>query len=117
MSETNSTISYANAGVAIPDPALPPEPIPARFQWIWAPAVFGLLTLAMFFDLLFTSARVISSDGADLSLQFVAWRDFGFSQLRQGHLPLWNPHVYGGAPYFAGFQAALLYPPNWLHLI
>jgi hypothetical protein len=30
---------------------------------------------------------------------------------------LWNPHIFGGTPYFAGFQSALLYPPNWLHLV
>src|SRR4051794_40626796 len=81
-----------------------------------APATFAFLTLAMFFDMLFTGRRVVSAQGADLGLQFIPWREFGFSQLRHGNLALWNPHVYGGAPYFAGFQSALLYPPNWLHL-
>jgi hypothetical protein len=81
-----------------------------------APAVFALLTLAMFFDLLFTNQRVVSSEFTDLRMQFIAWREFGFTQLRQGNLPLWNSRIYGGAPYFAGFQSALLYPPNWLHL-
>src|SRR5262245_55269976 len=71
----------------------------------------------MFFDLLFSGTHVVSAKDADLALQFVSWRQFGFDQLRQGNLALWNPHIFGGTPYFAGFQSALLYPPNWLHLI
>ena len=62
-------------------------------------------------------SKVISLPGEDLSGQFVWWRQFGFDQLRQGHLALWNPHLFSGAPYFAGFQSALLYPPNWLYLV
>ena len=81
-----------------------------------APAVFATLTLTMFCDLLFAGGQIVSWVNADLATQFVAWRDFGFSQLRQGTLPLWNPHIYGGTPFFAGFQSALLYPINWLHL-
>ncbi len=86
-------------------------------RWARAPLAFSALTLAMFYDVLFTSQRVVSARSADLAMQFIPWREFGFTQLAHGHLPLWNPHIYGGAPYFAGFQAALLYPPNWLHLI
>jgi hypothetical protein len=88
-----------------------------RHAWAIAPAVFAVLTLGMFYDVLFSSKFVVSSASTDLALQFIPWRDFGFSQLRAGNLPLWNPHVFGGTPYFAGFQAALLYPPNWLHLL
>ncbi len=32
-------------------------------------------------------------------------------------MALWNPYLYCGAPYFAGFQSALLYPPNWLFIV
>ena len=76
------------------------------------------LTLAMFGDVLFSSGtRVLGNQNTDLFSQFVAWRQFGFGELAKGHLALWNPHVYSGAPYFGGFQAALLYPPNWIFLI
>ena len=43
--------------------------------------------------------------------------EFGFSELRNGNLPLWNPHIYLGIPFLGGFQSALLYPPNWLYLV
>ncbi len=86
--------------------------------WAIAPAVFIALTLLTLRSALFQLGNlVVSSPSTDLILQFLPWRDFGFGQLSHGNLPLWNPYVYGGAPYFAGFQSALLYPPNWLHLI
>ncbi len=79
--------------------------------------LFGL-TLLMFVDVLFSANEVILSQwGTDLSSQFVYWREFGFSQLSQGNLALWNPHIFSGMPYFGGFQSALLYPPNWLYLV
>jgi len=49
-------------------------------------------------------------------LQFVPWRSFALSSLRQGFLPLWNPLVGMGAPLLANYQSALLYPPNLLLL-
>lgn len=52
----------------------------------------------------------------DLAAQFAAWREYGFSELRQGRLAFWNPYLFCGIPFFAGFESALLYPPNWLHL-
>ena len=71
----------------------------------------------LFHEFLFTSREIILSDRrADLFSQFVFWRDFGFSQLKNGNLALWNPHIYSGTPFFAGFQSALLYPPNALYL-
>jgi uncharacterized membrane protein YfhO len=47
-------------------------------------------------------------------LQFIPWRTFALSVLRQGYLPLWNPLVGMGAPLLANYQSALLYPPNLL---
>lgn len=82
-----------------------------------AAGFYLLLTLAVFAPVLFGSDdRILSRAGADLDRQFVHWRAFGFGEMANGHLPLWNPHIYGGTQYFGGFQAALLYPPNWLHL-
>lgn len=80
--------------------------------------VLLLLVLAMFADVLFVPGeKVLSKPGTDLFSQFVHWRAFGFGELRKGNLPLWNPHIFSGAPYFGGFQSALLYPPNWVYMI
>jgi len=75
------------------------------------------LTIAMFFDVLFLSGdMVLSNVRADLASQFVHWRGFGFGEMARGNLALWNPHIYCGAPFLAGFQSALLYPLNVLYL-
>ena len=75
-------------------------------------------TLAMFGDVLFLHPdRVISWPGTDTFTLFVYWRDFGFSQMRQGNLPLWNPHLFSGVPFLGNLQSALLYPLNWIFML
>jgi hypothetical protein len=81
-------------------------------------ALLLALTLAMFGDLLFLGGtRVVGHPITDLYFQFLPWRDFGFRELAKGNVALWNPYIFGGAPYFGAMQAALLYPPNWPFLI
>ena len=54
------------------------------------------------------------ADGGDLvSFLFPTYR-FAAAQLQQGILPLWNPYLYGGAPFISDVQAGFLYPPNLL---
>ena len=87
-------------------------------SWLVSLAVLALLTLAMFGDVLLKPGdRVLSNHNADLFRQFVHWRAFGFAELRHGNLALWNPHLFSGAPFFGGFQSALLYLPNALFLM
>lgn len=88
-----------------------------RADLIALAALFAL-AIAMFSDLLFTGGtRVVGYQITDLYLQFLPWRDFGFRELARGNLALWNPYIFGGAPYFGAMQGALLYPPNWLFLV
>ena len=51
----------------------------------------------------------------DFTLQFLAFRRFGLSELQQGRWPLWMPCVDSGYPYFADPQAASFYPPALLN--
>ena len=104
--------------VTDPEPGgLTADPL-SRGAVLTAGAILLLLLLLLLGNTLAPGGEVLLSRvGLDLFAQFVAWRKFGFEQLAQGNLALWNPHVYGGAPFFGGFQAALLYPPNWLYLV
>src|SRR6266446_1031893 len=80
-------------------------------QYTWPIVGFGLLTLLLFGTVLFRGdTRVLGNQTTDLYAQFIAWRDFGFRQLRAGNLALWNPHIYAGAPYFGGFQGGAVVP-------
>ncbi|HUO57191.1 MAG TPA: hypothetical protein VMV05_03345 [bacterium] len=90
---------------------------PASSLKTWAAILLAIPVLVFFGPILLTKDALVSIPNGDLANQFYAWRDFGFSELRQGRLSLWNPYTYGGAPFFAGFQSALLYPPNVIFLI
>jgi hypothetical protein len=72
----------------------------------------------MFADVLAAgNGRLVSMAGEDTTRPFFYWLPFGFGELRRGHLVLWNPYTYAGTPFFGGFGPALLYPPNWLHML
>lgn len=47
------------------------------------------------------------------SLQFIPWRHYAWTLLREGVFPLWNPLNGLGAPLMANYQLALFYPPAW----
>jgi hypothetical protein len=48
----------------------------------------------------------------DVSGFYYPYMSFTIASLRAGQFPLWNPDLFGGMPYFAANQAALLYPIN-----
>jgi hypothetical protein len=78
-----------------------------------AVAAFLLLaTLGFFWRILFTHDAWKPAGGGDLvSFLFPAYR-FAATNLTSGNLPLWNPHLYGGAPFLADMQTGLFYLPN-----
>lgn len=85
--------------------------------WV-PPLILFLAVLTLFGSFLSPSThQVLSKWGEDMTADYTGWRQFGFGELRKGHLALWNPHLFGGAPFFGDFQSALLYPPNWVFLI
>ena len=46
--------------------------------------------------------------------QFYPWRHFAAESIRSGVIPLWNPYQFGGTPFVANSQSAVLYPGNIL---
>ena len=80
---------------------------------VLAGGVLFLLTAGFFWRTI-TGDVYQPADGGDLvSFLFPTYR-FAASRLAQGELPLWNPHLYGGAPFIADIQAGFLYLPNLL---
>ena len=51
--------------------------------------------------------------GGDLQVYFYPYWTQVVRALREGHLPLWNPYLFGGAPLAANSQVGLFYPLNW----
>jgi hypothetical protein len=84
----------------------------SRACWVDLAALASLATLTLFFfwQIALTN-RVLA--GLDLFSYFYPYRDLVSSALRSGHLPLWNPYLFMGAPFLANSQAAVLYPLHW----
>ncbi len=83
-----------------------------------ASGIFLAAALVVFFDVLvLTPDRIPSLEAEDTARIFLHWNPFAFGELAKGHVVLWNPHTFAGAPFLAGFQPGLLYPPNWLHIV
>lgn len=77
-----------------------------------------ILPVLVFHSVLFANDDlVLSSPRADLAAHFIDWLDFGFRELKNGHLAFWNPYTYSGIPCFETFQSVLIYPPNVLFLM
>ncbi|MEZ4770818.1 MAG: hypothetical protein R2844_20680 [Caldilineales bacterium] len=77
-------------------------------------AAAGLLALAVVgitWRLWFDGAYM-PADGGDLVSFLLPTYRFAAESLRAGQFPLWNPHLYSGAPHVADSQAGFLYPPN-----
>jgi hypothetical protein len=80
-------------------------------------ACLALLTLVLFGPLLVAEPdRIVSSRLGDTAKNLYQARLFGFGELRNGNLPLWNPHLFSGTPFVGSFQTSMLYPPNLLYL-
>src|SRR5215212_7025872 len=52
----------------------------------------------------------------DAIAQFYPWRAFAATWMRQGVVPLWDPHQFCGTPFLANSQSAVLYPLHFLLL-
>lgn len=71
------------------------------------------LAVAAFFAPVWAGGGWLPAGGGDL-VSFL-WPTITFTaRTIPGGLPLWNPHLYGGAPFWADNQSSVLYPPNLL---
>ena len=96
--------------------------------WLW-PSVFGGRVF-MPYDVaqappvgltLSPEQMAHAIDGANYDVTeppiwFVPELVYAGNELREGRLPVWNPHARGGAPLHAHGLIGLCHPPNWLAL-
>ncbi|HEU5090439.1 MAG TPA: hypothetical protein VFT99_23455, partial [Roseiflexaceae bacterium] len=107
-------------------------------QWLWVTAGYLVLCVILFWPALITGSvplplgnSAIQGDPVwagqgevaagsvnllqgDVSGFYYPYLVYSVERLRAGDFPLWNPGIFGGMPYFAANQAALLYPVNLL---
>lgn len=54
---------------------------------------------------------------SDAIRQDIPWRFLAVKMLKNGQLPLWNPHAFSGTPLLANLQSAVFYPANILFFL
>ena len=86
----------------------------SRWLLVVAPVLYVLFLCGP--ALLSGTGLVLGAIGADIGIQFVGQREFGFGELGRGHLPLWNPHIFSGMPALGNIQLGLCYPFNLIFL-
>ena len=87
----------------------------ARHLWkdVLAGGLLWLLVYGFFWRTL-SGGTYQPADGGDLASFLYPTYRFAAAELAQGRLPLWNPTLYGGAPFIGDIQAGFFYPPNLL---
>ena len=53
--------------------------------------------------------------GGDVLAGAAIFEDYAVKQIAQGHLPLWNPYIFSGMPFFDSMTwSAFVYPSYWI---
>jgi hypothetical protein len=82
-----------------------------RRAWAAALTGFALLACIALGQVLLAEPEAIVSSHKGDTARYIYWaRHFGAQEMRQGNLPLWNPHLFSGTPFLGSFQTAVLYP-------
>lgn len=76
--------------------------------------VIVLVTAGFFWQLLFTPNTYMPAGGGDLASFLYPVYHYAARSLKRGIIPLWNPYLYGGAPFVGDIQSGLFYPVNLL---
>ncbi len=83
----------------------------------WVVAVLACGALAAFFFRDFWTPAVFLSANDIAATEYLRWEWGWKSFFATGHLPLWNPFLFGGGyPFVASFSFSPFYPPVWLFL-
>jgi hypothetical protein len=75
--------------------------------------LLAISALAFFWPLI-VQGQWLPQGGGDLVSFLWPQYQFAAESIKSGSLPLWNPHLYSGAPFLADNQAGVLYPINLL---
>ncbi|MFN2271175.1 MAG: YfhO family protein [Anaerolineae bacterium] len=78
--------------------------------------LLALIVVGFFWPLVFAGYWIPHGGGDLVSFLWPMYR-FSARSLQSGEVPLWNPHLYSGAPFVADNQSSVFYPINLLAFI
>ncbi|MGQ9633065.1 MAG: hypothetical protein ACUVXB_02360 [Bryobacteraceae bacterium] len=76
-------------------------------------ALLLMLCIGFYWKLVLTR-QYTYLDTPDLAYQVLPWLQFQAAEWRRGHIPLWDPHLWGGQPLLGQAQPGAAYPLNWI---
>jgi hypothetical protein len=95
-----------------PEPPLPLS-APADLSR-WAAAVLLIVVITGFYWRLVFTDQYTWLGGEDTASQVLPWYQFEAGEWHRGHIPLWDPNMFGGQPLLAQAQPGVAYPLNWI---
>jgi hypothetical protein len=84
-----------------------------RYTWL-TPAILFIMVWLLLGQGVIPPQAGYGFDSGDLSVQFYPMYRYTLELVRQGELPLWNPHQFAGFPVVGNPQAGIFYPATWL---
>lgn len=87
-------------------------------RWPTAIATGVLSVWVTILSLPMLRGRFLAGPWSDQYAHGYAYREWGASQWSAtGHIPLWNPEIFGGMPYVGAMHGDIFYPTAWLRLV
>ena len=78
-------------------------------------AFLALVSLFLFREIVIDGHLLF---GTDFVSFYLSLKQFLYDELRANHqIPLWNPYVFGGMPFWAHFESTIFYPLDFLFLL
>ncbi|MGC4053863.1 MAG: hypothetical protein QM757_32645 [Paludibaculum sp.] len=80
----------------------------------WAAAVLLIAVIVGFYWRIVFTDQYTWLGGEDTASQVLPWYQFEAGEWHRGHIPLWDPNLFGGQPLLAQAQPGVAYPLNWI---
>jgi hypothetical protein len=89
--------------------------LPDRRATVISVAVLALIGLVFFWRIVF-AGEILT--GGDVLAAAAIFEDYAHEQMAAGHLPLWNPYIFSGMPFFDSMSwSAFVYPNFWIKFV
>lgn len=89
--------------------------IPSKRKGSILCSLLGLFTLFLFKDIIFGGHLLF---GSDFVACYMSLKQFLFNEIHKHQsIPLWNPYIFSGIPFWAHFESTVFYPLDFLFWI